>query len=530
MELYRRTCAAFQWNIPRLYNAGQIACGQYAESEEDTALTIAGADGQASQYSYGQLNAFSNKLANYFKALGLSKGDRVGFLLPASFQAAAACMAALKSGLVIVPIFTGVTAGVLGQRVAASGLRVLLIGTSGSALVEEIASTIQERSVKVVPLVGPSLRNHDLLETLTAGTSSAFETVGTTPNDPAFLAFTSGSEGVPKGVLHAHRELIGATSTFGLRTRPFGKGEVTWSPADWSWLMGLNVAFCAWYSGGSVLLQEASVFDPGQALKLMADFGVQHASLMPTALTLIQKTDKRIHHPALRTLATGGETLGGEIFDWVRERFGIPLDEFFGMSECPALIGNGDIVESRRGALGVALPGHDVQVVDEQGEILPDGDLGYIAVNKSDPGMFLGYWRDMELIPPEFRGNYYLTSDLARKDVDGYFWHVGRGDDVIKSGGYRIGPGEIEDCAASHPRVQLAGAVSHKDNIVGQVVKLWIQLKAGDTQSAELEKDIRQHIQQRLPSYQWPRRIEFIANMPLTSSGKINRRELRELN
>jgi acetyl-CoA synthetase len=529
-KTYERICAEFRWNVPDIYNIGVNVCGRYAASINDTALTALDADGGIQQYSYLDLEIYSNRLANRLRASGVLKGDRVAALLPPSFEAAVALVASWKAGLVVVPLFTGTTAAALELRLRASGAKILFIDRKNLSLVEEISPAVAELSVEVLPLKGDSSGRHRLLETVTETAQSAFEAARTTPNDPAFLAFTSGSEGAPKGVLHAHRQAAGATSTFGLRSQPPGRGEVTWSPADWGWLMGINVALCAWYSGGSVLVQEGAVFDPGRALKLMADFGVQHASLTPTALTLIQKTDTGRYHPKLRGLATGGEPLGAEIFDWVRDRFGITLDEFFGMSECPGLIGNGDLVEARRGALGVALPGHDVQVVNESGEVVPQGDLGCIAVNRLDPGLFLGYWLDGRLVPPEYCGDFYLTSDLARMDADGYFWHLGRGDDVIKSGGYRIGPSEIEDCATSHPAVELAGAVGCQDKILGQVVKLWVKLKESSLASDDLKNGIHAHIRQRLPAYQWPRKIEFIDAMPLTASSKISRRDLREMN
>jgi len=343
------------------------------------------------------------------------------------------------------------------------------------------------------------------------------------------LVFTSGSEGKAKGVLHGHAEVLSACSSFGLRSTPPRSGELAWTTADWSWLMGLNIALVAWQAGGSVLVQEEARFNPARVIKFMADYGVDHASLPPSALTLMQKADRGRDHPKLRSLTTGGEALPVEVYDWARARFGIGLDELYAMSECPALIAKGDLIEERRGALGVALPGHDVQVVDESGSVLPSDEVGFIAVHKSDPGLFLGYWQDGELAPPTLAGDYFLTSDLARKDADGYFWYLGRADDVIKSGSYRIGPGEIEDRALAHPAVELAGAVGVQDPLFGFVVQLWIQLKNSREASDVLKMDLLAHLRRGLAIYQIPRSIEFIEAMPLTTTGKINRRELREM-
>jgi acetyl-CoA synthetase len=530
LEAYHRRCAEFQWNLPAVYNVGGHVSGRHAASRKDIALIVLGLDEKIRHYSYNDLDICSNRLANRLRAANLSKGDRVAVILPPSFEAAVAHIASLKAGLVVVPLFTGSTAASLEMRLRDSGAKMVMANQKSLDTIDKIRYTLDELSVEVVILLDDLDRTRDLLGAETEAASSFFDPVKTGPHDPAFLAFTSGSEGNPKGVLHAHRQILSALTCFELRTRAPRQSELTWSPADWGWLMGLNIALGEWHSGASILVQEGLVFDPGAAMKLMADFGVQHATMAPTALRLIHKTDTRRYHPQLSTLSTGGEAVGTDVFDWARDRFGIPIHEFYGMSECPGFIGNGDIVEVRRGAMGVALPGHDVQIVDDGGNILPTGEVGYIAIRRTDPGLFLGYWEHGRLTPPNYSGSFYVTSDLAQKDAEGYFWYAGRDDDIIKSAGYRIGPADIEQCATTHPEVELAGAVALQDPVVGHVIKLWIKLKSPDRGSGALKADLQAYLRQRLAAYQWPRHVEFIDKMPVTASGKISRRDLREMN
>jgi acetyl-CoA synthetase len=529
LRAYQSRLAEFRWNLPAVYNVGDHVCGRHTISLTDTALIVLSENGRVGRYSYADLNIYSNRLANRLSSNGLSKGGRVAIIMPPSFEAAVGHIAALKSGFVVVPLFPGSTAASVELRLRDSGAKILLVNRRTLHVIEEIRSTLDELSIEVIPLLDDVERARDLLGEAIDTASSEFDPVKTRPDDPAFLAFTSGSEGKPKGVLHAHRQILSALTCFGLRTRPPERGELTWSPADWGWLMGLNIALGGWHSGASVLVQEGSAFDPLAALKLMADFGVNHATMAPTALRLIYKTDTGEHHPPLRTISTGGEALGTDIFDWAQNRFGISPHEFYGMSECPGFIGNGDIVEVRRGAMGVPLPGHDVQIVDSDGKILPADSIGYIAINKTDPGLFLGYWEDGQLTRPNYIGNFYVTADLAQKDPEGYFWYAGRDDDIIKSAGYRIGPADIEQCATSHPSVELAGAVACKDSLVGNSVKLWLKLKDPSLASDVLKIEIQSYLRERLSVYQWPKHVEFIGEMPLTTSGKISRRDLRQM-
>ncbi len=526
---YYRMRAEFDWSLPDFYNIATEVRGHSQSHPDDHALIVADRSGGAVRHTYAQLNHFSDQLANRLTSAGMSVGDRIAIMLPPSFEAATGYLAALKAGLVVVPLLGGSNARAIAHRLRESRAKVLLLDRNYLPTVETITSTISEIDLQVFVLRDGPGGGLGLLESVVAGARVDFKIVPTRPMDPAFLVYTSGSDGDPKGVLHGHREVLAARTSFGLRSHPPKRGEVAWSTADWSWLMGLNIALMTWQVGGAILVEEDTRFNPAKTVEFLTDFGVHHVSLPPSALILIQKADNGVHKPGLKSITTGGEALPGHIYDWVKSRFGVVLDELYAMSECPALIGTGDLAESRRGSLGLALPGHDVQVTDENGVVLAPGETGRIAVHKSDPGLFLGYWQDGRIKPPEFAGDYFLTSDLGQKDSHGHFWYFGRSDDVIKSGGYRIGPGEIEDCALAHPNVRLAGAIGVPDPLLGQVVKLFIQPGGAPIPVHELKQSVNAHLRERLSPYQMPRTIEIVESLPMTSTGKVERRTLRQM-
>jgi acetyl-CoA synthetase len=306
-------------------------------------------------------------------------------------------------------------------------------------------------------------------------------------------------------------------------------GDRFWTPADWAWIGGLlDVLLPAWHHGVPVVAYRARKFDPAETLDLMARHHVRNVFMPPTALKLLRRSGVRHAGLALRTVASGGESLGDDLLDWGRDVFGLTINEFYGQTECNLVLGNGrGLPPIRPGWTGTAIPGHTVDIVDEDGRVLPPGETGSIAIRRPDPVMFIGYWRNEAATLAKFRGDWLVTGDLGMRDAAGYFRFVGRDDDVITSGGYRIGPGEIEACLQRHPAVAMAAAVGMPDAIRTELVKAVIVLNDTHRPSDALAAEIQDFVRTRLAAHEYPRIVEFATELPMTATGKIIRRALR---
>jgi acetyl-CoA synthetase len=311
------------------------------------------------------------------------------------------------------------------------------------------------------------------------------------------------------------------------------EGDLFWTPADWAWIGGLiDVLFPSWHHGIPVVAHRARKFDPEEAFHLIARHGIRNAFMPPTALKIMRQVqDPGSRHDFwMRSIGSGGETLGEELLDWGREVMGLTINEFYGQTEVNLVVGCcSEIMENRPGSMGKSIPGHRVEVVNKAAEPAAIGDVGEVAVKRPDPVMFLEYWKNPEATRDKFVGDWCLTGDLARKDEDGYFWFVGRTDDVITSAGYRIGPAEIEDCILKHPAVSLVAAVGSPDEVRTEIVKAFIVPKPGIAPDPDLKKDIKDFVKTRLAAHEYPREIEFVEELPMTATGKIMRKELKKL-
>jgi acetyl-CoA synthetase len=349
------------------------------------------------------------------------------------------------------------------------------------------------------------------------------------------IVYTSGTTGPPKGALHAHRTLLGHLPGVEFPHNFFPqKDDCFWTPADWAWIGGLiDVLFPSWHHGIPVLAHRAKKFNPEDAFRLMARYSVRNAFMPPTALKLMRQVEdpKSRHHLRMRSIGSGGETLGQELLEWGRNVMDVTINEFYGQTECNLIVGCcSEIMEIRPGSMGRPIPGHVVDVLDENATPLEAGSVGEIAVKRPDPVMFLSYWRNPDATQNKYIGDWLLTGDLAEKDAEGYFWFKGRKDDVITSAGYRMGPAEIEDCLMKHPAVAMAAVVGVPDLVRTEIVKAFIVLKQGMTSGPALEADIRDFVRVRLAAHEYPREIEFIRELPMTATGKIMRKELKKRN
>ena len=530
---YDEVYQGFRWEIPEDYNIGLDICDKWAHQRYRLALVYENEKGRVEKYTFWDLKNLSNKLANGLIAHGIDRGDRIGILLPQCPETAISHIAVYKIGAVAIPLFTLFGTDALEYRLSNSKARAIVTDAANLTKILEIRDNLPQ--LKLVVVTGGEnnegvLKFWDLIEY----GSSEFEAVQTKADDPALIIYTSGTTGPPKGAYHAHRTLLGHLPGVEFPHNFFPReDDFFWTPADWAWIGGLiDVLFPSWHHGIPVLAYRAKKFDPEEAFHLIAKYGIRNAFMPPTALKLMRqvKDPKKRYHFSMRSIGSGGETLGEELLDWGKEVMGLTINEFYGQTEVNLVVGNcAECMQNIAGSMGKAVPGHVVDVVDESGNPLSAGTVGEVAVKGPDPVMFLEYWKNPEATKDKYIGDWCLTGDLAQKDGDGHFWFVGRKDDVITSAGYRIGPAEIEDCLLKHPAVGMAAVVGSPDEVRTEIVKAFIVPKPGTTPAPELETEIKNFVKQRLAAHEYPREIEFVDELPMTATGKIMRKDLKEL-
>jgi len=528
---YEKLCRDFRWEIPARFNLATACCDRHADGSSRLALIYVDEDGGVRRTSFDELASMSRRFANALKADGLVRGDRIALFLSQSLELPVAHLAAFRSGLVSIPLFALFGEDALQFRLSNSAARAVVTDAAGWEKLKKIRERL------------PNLQNVYLVgEEAASGTKSFwgeiakatadFATVDTAAEDPAMIIYTSGTTGNPKGALHAHRVLLGHLPNVEMTHDFFPQpGDVMWTPADWAWIGGLfDALFPAWYHGVPVVGHRAKKFDSHAAMQLMADHAVRNVFLPPTALKLMRQAG--VKHPGvkLRSIFTGGESLGIELLDWVRATFGIEAHEAFGQTECNLAIGNNaKLFPIRPGSMGKATPGFDVRIVDDKGNELPRGSRGIIGVHQPNPVTMIEYWKNPEATARKFAGEFLLTGDLGRQDDDGYFWYVSREDDVITSAGYRIGPSEIEDTLLKHPAVAMSAVVGIPDPVRTESVKAWIVLRPGFAPSEALAREIQDFVKVQLAAHEYPRFVQFTDSLPMTATGKVLRRELRAL-
>ncbi|RJR32999.1 MAG: AMP-dependent synthetase [Desulfobacteraceae bacterium] len=528
---YEEVCAAFRWEIPQFYNIGVDVCDKWAEAGERPALITQDEKGHVERYTFQDLKRLSNRLANGLRAHGIGRGDKVAILLPQSLEAAISHIAIYKIGGIALPLFTLFGVEALEYRLQNSEAKGLVTDEGNLQKILEIRENLPH--LETVVLAGGRKRAglHDFKELVDKG-SPDLEPVRTRADDPAFISYTSGTTGPPKGTLHAHRVLLGHMPGIEFPHNFFPKeNDLFWTPADWAWMGGfMDVLLPSLHHGVPVVAHRFKKFDPEEAFHLISKYRIRNAFMPPTALKMMRqvKDPQSRHDYAMRSIGSGGESLGEELLDWGRSVMGLTINEFYGQTEVNLVVGScSEVMEIRPGSMGKAIPGHVVEVVDEAGLPAPTGTVGEIAIKRPDPVMFLEYWKNPGATEEKFIGDWCLTGDLARKDEQGYFWFVGRKDDVITSAGYRIGPAEIEDCLIKHPEVGMAAVVGVPDKVRTEIIKAFIVLKPDAQPSRKMEEEIKNFVKVRLAAHEYPREIEFVNELPMTTTGKIIRKELK---
>lgn len=533
-KTYEEVYRSFRWETPARFNIAEAICERHAARNRDApALLYEQADGALRPWSFGEISEQANRCANVLAHLGVGRGVIVGIHLPQCPESLITHVAIQKLGAIALPLFTLFGPEAVGYRLADSGARVLI--TTPAAL-ERTADAVRavDTVQHVVTVSEPASQGANDFWSLLSRAASNAPTADTAADDPALLIYTSGTTGNPKGALHAQRVLIGHLPGVMVPHDFFPQpGDRFWTPADWAWAGGLlDVLFPSLFHGVAVVGSVRAKFEPDWAFEFLGRHGVRNTFMPPTALRLMRQVpNPRAHFDySVRSIGTGGEKLGEDMMAWGRDTFGLELSEFYGQTEVNLVVGNAPgLFPVRAGSMGRAVPGHTVEVVDDEGNVLPSGEPGVAAVRRPDPVMFLEYWKQPEATAEKFRGDWCLLGDVAVKDADGYFWFQGRDDDIISSAGYRIGPGEVEECLTKHPAVALAGVIGSPDPIRGEVVTAFIVLAAGYEPSPALAAEIQMFVRERLAAHEYPRKVRFLSTMPMTVTGKIRRKDLREL-
>jgi acetyl-CoA synthetase len=551
-DRYAQIHAAFRWQVPADFNIAEACCGRWARETPDAIAIYFESDaGCGAHYSYGQLQRAANRLANVLQRQGVQRGDRVAIVVPQRFETAVAHVAIHQLGAVAMPLSMLFGPEALEYRLQDSGAVLAIVEAGCLDAVRSVRASCPALRTLIV-VGGESAQAGELDWTSAVQAEDArFTPVGTRADDPAVLIYTSGTTGAPKGALIPQRALIGNLSGFVASQNWFGfdpfdasrKSEaVLWSPADWAWTGGLMDALLPTLYFGRPIVAYQGRFGPEKAFELMQSYGVTHTFLFPTALKAMMKAvpHPRQRYPQLKLQAimSAGESVGDAVFAYCEKELGIVVNEMFGQTEINYVVGNcSRLWPARPGSMGRGYPGHRVAVIDDEGRLCPPGVAGDVAVHRRDvhgdpdPVFFLGYWGREDATRAKFTGDpldsWCRTGDMAIQDADGYLWYQGRSDDVFKAAGYRIGPGEIENCLVKHEAVANAAVVPKPDAERGAVVKAYVVLAPGFSGSSALIEQLQAHVKGQLAPYEYPKEIEFIDALPMTTTGKVQRRVLR---
>lgn len=529
---YEALYSDFSWDIPEFYNIGQDVCDRIVLSAPDaTAIIDASTPDAVNEISFAELRDLSNQYAHVLSDVA-AMGDRIAVLIPQSIETAAAHIAIMKMGCISLPLFSLFGPEALAHRLKNSGAKAIVTNREGAEKIAGIRKELPDLK-HVFTVDGAWPETFDLTKRA-AEKPTDFDVVKTHADDPALLIYTSGTTGNPKGALHAHRVLLGHLPGVEMSHDFFPQpGDKIWTPADWAWIGGLlDVLLPALHHGVPVVACRFQKFDATAAFDLIETQGIQNAFLPPTALKMMRQGGEGRKAP-MRSVASGGETLGKSLIAWGQDTFGTTINEFYGQTECNMIVSSCAAIEpAEPGVMGFPVPGHKVEVLDtETAEPLGIGEDGNIAVQAPDPVMFLEYWNNASATAGKFvdhnGSQWLLTGDTGHKTASGRIRFVGRDDDVISSSGYRIGPGEIEDCILTHPAVAMTGVVGKADDLRGEIVVAFVMLANGQKESDGLKEDIQHHVKERLAAYEYPREIYMVDTLPMTTTGKIIRAKLR---
>jgi acetyl-CoA synthetase len=541
-DQYYSLYSEFRWHVPARFNIAEVCCSRWADDKTRIAIHYEDDSGATATLTFAELQERSNRLSNLLSRLGVTCGMRVAIVLPQRPETAIAHIACHQTGAIAMPMSILFGPDALEYRLQDSEAIVAIVDQASLANLNEIRS----RCPALRHVIAVDCDTSDALDwnTELANAASRFQAVDTRATDPAILIYTSGTTGAPKGALLPHSAVIGNLTGFVASQNWYPQdGDVLWSPADWAWTGGLMDALLPALYFGRPIVGYRGRFSADTAFYLLEKYGVTNTFLFPTALKMMMKTvpsPREKYRLKLRAIMSAGEAVGDALFNWGQSALGITINEMFGQTEMNYIVGNSaEKWPAKPGSMGRPYPGHRIAVIDDEGNPVQPGEIGEVAVHRTDihgdpdPVFFIGYWKNPEATRDKYTGEWCRTGDLASVDSDGYLWYRGRADDMFKAAGYRIGPAEIENCLVKHPSVVNAAVVPKPDAERGNIVKAFIVLTAGVKRSRaaddRLIAALQNHVRGKLAPYEYPKEIEFIDELPMTTTGKLQRRVLRLL-
>ncbi len=531
LDRYRLACERFRWEVPDSFNFGRDVVDRFAEEPERPALLWRNAEGSERRLRFSDISAASNRFAHLLTSLGVSPGDPVIIMLPRVPEWQIALVGALKTGALVIPCSTILRPKDIRYRAAHSGAVAIVTAGDQIPAVEEVRGELTGVS-HFLAWMGAERSPPDGWTELASAlaTQPAFGPAGceTRASDPALVYYTSGTTGPPKAVLHDHAYTWSQryTAEFWLGVR--GEDRL-WTTSDTGWAKAAySVIFGPWSVGAEVFMYDGR-FEPSRELALLSEIEPRVFCAPPTEFRLLVKQDlSELRLPHLRECVSAGEPLNPEVIRTWRDATGLTIRDGYGQTETILLVGNFPGNPVRPGSMGLPMPGHQIEIIDERGQTLSPGEVGDIAVDGSTPSLFREYWKDEAASRGARCGRWYVTGDRAYRDEDGYFWFVGRADDVIISAGYRIGPFEVESALIEHPDVLETAVVGVPDPDRGSIVKAFVVLRPGTNGDERLVQSLKDHVKAVTAPYKYPRLVEFLDELPKTVSGKIRRVELRQ--
>ncbi|MGO4888725.1 acyl-CoA synthetase MbcS [Anaerobacillus sp. MEB173] len=512
---------------PEYYNLSQVV-EQFAAQEGKVAIKWLDDAGNKVEWTYSKLMQEVNKYANALLSKGLEQGDRVLLMLPRLPQAYAAYLACIKAGLVIIPCSEMLRAKDLIYRINHAGAKAVISYHMFISEVDKVNEPVPSLGFKFI--IGGQSEGWVDLDELAENESDYYEGAKTKRDEMAFLPYTSGTTGNPKAVVHTHGWTHAHLQVASKMWLDVQENDTVWATAAPGWQKWIWSPFLSTIGVGATAFVYYGKFEPNAYLTLLQENEINVLCCTPTEYRIMAKVDgiEKYQLPQLRSAVSAGEPLNREVIDTFRRCFNVDVRDGYGQTENTLLIGTLLGMEIKPGSMGKPTPGNEVEIIDEDGKPVGVGEVGDIAVHKDAPALFREYYKDPERTAKAFRGDYYVTGDQASKDEDGYFWFEGRSDDIIISSGYTIGPFEVEDALTKHPAVKECAVVGSPDEIRGCVVKAFIVLRNPEDASDELIKDLQEHTKELTAPYKYPRKVEFVTDLPKTTSGKIRRIELRQ--
>ena len=538
---FEELCLSFKWNIPEFYNIASDTVDQDIYQNRIALINFL-QDGKIEEWSFVDIKRYANKLANVFDHFHLEANARVGIILGQCPETAIAHMACFKSGKISIPLFNLFGTDALHYRLLNSRASLVICDNIGLNKIFEIKDRLPDLKKIICIDSNDEKRNVFNFKKLLEHASDSYITKKTKASDPALIIYTSGTTGGPKGALLPHRSLLGHIPGVEIPHEFLSSSEpvtdLFWTPADWAWIGGLfDVLLPAWHFGIPVVSYRSQKFDPEVTFDLISKLEIKNTFLPPTALKMMKSFNpsKTVKNLKLRTVGSGGEALGEDLLEWGKQILGVGINEFYGHTECNLTVSNcGAIMPTRQGSIGKPVPGHEVRIINENGELIKEPGLdGEIIVKSDTPVSFLKYWENDKATKQKVRDGWLYTGDFAYKDEEGYFYFKGRKDDIINTSGYRVGPSEVEDAVLSHPKVSMVAVIGIPDKLRGHIIKAFVVPRDHNNVLAEneiLKRSIQNHVKLKLAAHEYPRLIEFVHELPLTTTGKIIRKDLRENN